>query len=169
MNLSTRWQRFGLTVLLMTAFIATATADQAPEFTVPGRDQTVSIQSFRGKVVYLDFWASWCGPCRKSFPWMNSMQQRYGDRGLVVLAINLDKDRALSDKFLKEVPAQFAIGYDPEGKVASAYKVKGMPSSYLIDSDGRIHSRHIGFRDENTRELEAAIQTLLTRNTSNKP
>jgi len=136
-------------------------AEPAPEFTLPGRDQPVSLAALRGKVVYLDFWASWCTPCRKSFPWMNSMQKRYGDQGLVIVAVNLDKTRELSDRFLSEVPAELTIAYDPEGKVASAYKVKGMPSSYLIDREGRVHNSHIGFREETAADMETTIKTLL--------
>jgi peroxiredoxin len=92
---------------------------------------------------------------------MNDLQQRFGNQGLVVVAVNVDKSRELSDKFLQSVPAQFTIAYDPEGKTASAFHVKGMPSSYLIDRQGRIHSSHIGFRDDNTASMEAAITSLL--------
>jgi cytochrome c biogenesis protein CcmG, thiol:disulfide interchange protein DsbE len=136
-------------------------AEPAPAFTLPGRDQPVSLAALRGKVVYVDFWASWCIPCRKSFPWMNSLQKRYANQGLVIVAVNLDKSRDLSDRFLTEVPAELTIAYDPEGTVASAYKVKGMPSSYLIDRAGRIHSSHVGFREETTGDMEATIKELL--------
>jgi len=150
---------------LLLISLATATpvfaAEQAQAFTLPGRDQPVSLTALRGKVVYVDFWASWCIPCRKSFPWMNSLQKRYADQGLVIVAVNLDKTRELSDHFLSEVPAELTIAYDPEGKVASAYKVKGMPSSYLIDRAGRIHSSHIGFREETAADMEVAIKALL--------
>jgi thiol-disulfide isomerase/thioredoxin len=136
-------------------------AEPAPVFTLPGRDQPVSLAALRGKVVYVDFWASWCVPCRKSFPWMNSLQKSYADQGLVIVAVNLDKSRELSDRFLSEVPSELTIAYDPEGKVASAYQVKGMPSSYLIDRAGRIHSSHIGFREESAAAMEATIKDLL--------
>jgi len=136
-------------------------AEPAPAFTLPGRNQPVSLAALRGKVVYVDFWASWCVPCRKSFPWMNSLQKRYAGQGLVIVAVNLDKSRELSDRFLSEVPSELTIAYDPDGEVASAYKVKGMPSSYLIDRAGRIHSSHIGFREETASDMEAAIKDLL--------
>jgi cytochrome c biogenesis protein CcmG, thiol:disulfide interchange protein DsbE len=136
-------------------------AELAPTFTLPGRNQPVSLAALHGKVVYVDFWASWCIPCRKSFPWMNSLQKRYANQGLVIVAVNLDKTRELSDRFLSEVPAEVTIAYDPEGKVASAYKVKGMPSSYLIDRAGRVHSSHVGFREETAGDMEATIKDLL--------
>lgn len=136
-------------------------AELAPEFSLPGRGQPVSLAALRGKVVYVDFWASWCAPCRKSFPWMNSLQKRYADQGLVIVAVNLDKSHELSDRFLSEVPAELTIAYDPEGKVASAYQVKGMPSSYLIDREGRIHNSHVGFREETAGDMETTIKDLL--------
>jgi thiol-disulfide isomerase/thioredoxin len=152
--------RYLILICLTTAMPAFA-AELAPVFTLPGRSQPVSLAALRGKVVYVDFWASWCTPCRKSFPWMNNLQKRYADQGLVIVAVNLDKSRELSDRFLSEVPAELTIAYDPEGKVASAYQVKGMPSSYLIDRDGRIHNSHIGFREETAGDMENTIQALL--------
>lgn len=157
----------GLLLMMFLAGAAPAMADEiAPDFVLPGRDQPVSLSTLHGKVVYLDFWASWCTPCRKSFPWMNTMQQRYGDRGLVIVAVNLDKERALAERFLKETPARFTISFDPEGKVAAAYKVRGMPSSYLIDPQGRIRSSHIGFRETGADDLEKTIQSLLPSTTA---
>ena len=154
-----------LRFLLLAALVGGLPAEAgepAPGFSLPGNNaQTVSLAALRGKVVYLDFWASWCQPCRQSFPWMNSMLKRHADKGLVIVAVNVDKSRELSDRFLKDMPAQFTIAYDPEGKVASAYKVKGMPSSYLIDRQGRLHSSHVGFRSENTAAMESAITSLL--------
>jgi cytochrome c biogenesis protein CcmG, thiol:disulfide interchange protein DsbE len=152
--------RYLLLISLTTAMPVFA-AELAPVFTLPGRGQPVSLAALRGKVVYVDFWASWCTPCRKSFPWMNSLQKRYADQGLVIVAVNLDKSHELSDRFLSEVPAELTIAYDPEGKVASAYQVKGMPSSYLIDRTGRIHTSHIGFREETAGEMETTIKDLL--------
>ena len=154
--------RFCLLLALVLPFAYSANAaDLAPDFNLPGRGQPLKLQALRGKVVYVDFWASWCEPCRKSFPWLNSMQQRYGDQGLVVVAVNLDKSRELSDKFLEQVPASFNIAYDPEGAVATAYHVNGMPSSYLIDRQGHIQSSHIGFRTDKADALEASIKTLI--------
>ena len=103
------------------------------------------IASHKGKVVYLDFWASWCGPCRKSFPWMNTMQQQYQPQGLVIISVNVDNEKALAEEFLAEVPTNFTVFYDPKGKVARKFKLRGMPSSYLIDRTGKMVSAHVGF------------------------
>ncbi|MEW8586592.1 MAG: TlpA disulfide reductase family protein [Candidatus Thiodiazotropha sp.] len=128
----------------------------APDFSLQGVSASVTLNEFKGKVVLLDFWASWCEPCRASFPWMNQMQTKYGSRGLQVIAINLDKDHALAEAFLNSNRAEFTIAFDPEGKVASQYGLKGMPASFLIDEQGRILKSHIGFfhSEEGAREQE---------------
>ena len=75
----------------------------------------------QGKVVYIDFWASWCVPCRKSFPWMNAIQEKYKQQGFTVVSINLDANKALAEKFLLEMPASFPVIYDPKGKIAKHF------------------------------------------------
>ena len=134
----------------------------APDFTLEDMDEEKhSFRDLRGKVVYLDFWASWCGPCRKSFPWMNAMQARYGSQDFVVVAVNVDKDAALAQRFLAEYPAKFTVAYDPDGSIAAMYQVKGMPSSYLIDREGKLRASHIGFREKDKPVLESRIESLV--------
>ncbi|MEO6929768.1 MAG: TlpA disulfide reductase family protein [Casimicrobiaceae bacterium] len=136
----------------------------APGFALPDRDaQTVSLAALRGHVVYVDFWASWCGPCRKSFPWMNAMQQKYGAQGLRIVAVNVDKRRSDADKFLAQVPAQFTTVFDASGTAPAAYAVQAMPSSVLVDAAGNVSLVEEGFRDERRDELEARIRALLPR------
>jgi cytochrome c biogenesis protein CcmG/thiol:disulfide interchange protein DsbE len=136
-------------------------AESAPPFSVATDNGKVSLADFKGKVVYLDFWASWCPPCRKSFPWMNAMKRRYGEQGLAIVAVNLDKDRELAAKFLHDQPASFTIAYDPEGELADTYQVQGMPSSYIIDRSGHISAVHLGFREDDTLELEKTLRKVL--------
>ena len=119
------------------------------------------IASHKGKVIYLDFWASWCGPCRKSFPWMNNMQEKYFKQGLVIISVNVDNNKALAEEFLAEVPANFNVFYDPKGKVARKFKLKGMPSSYIIDRSGKIVSAHVGFTKSKKMKYEEELKTLL--------
>jgi cytochrome c biogenesis protein CcmG/thiol:disulfide interchange protein DsbE len=140
-----------------------ALAEPAPSFTLPAYRGAVSLDSLRGRVVYLDFWASWCDPCRKSFPWMEDMQKKYGAKGLTVVAVNLDSKQENADKFLDNHPASFHVAFDPAGKVAKSYKVKGMPSSYLIDRAGQIVESHIGFREKEAAPLEKKIVELLEK------
>jgi thiol-disulfide isomerase/thioredoxin len=114
-----------------------------------------------GKVIWVDFWASWCVPCRRSFPWMNTMHRKYGAQGLQIIAVNLDKDRALADGFLVETPAEFTLRFDPAGNLAKQFEVQAMPSSYLLDATGKILARHFGFRLSDSAEYEQTIQTAL--------
>ncbi|MEN9317305.1 MAG: hypothetical protein RIS35_3698 [Pseudomonadota bacterium] len=130
----------------------------APHFELKGDTaEPVSLASLRGKVVYLDFWASWCGPCRQSFPWMNELHAKYAARGLQVLAVNLDAKDADARKFLADTPARFQLAYDAKGITPKAYGVKGMPTSYLIDREGRVVHEHAGFNASKKDEIEKAI------------
>ncbi|AOY90362.1 hypothetical protein BKP64_17720 [Marinobacter salinus] len=138
-----------------------ATTGLAPELNLPTKDGKVSLADLRGKVVLLDFWASWCGPCRESFPWMNSMQAKYRNQGFEVVAVNLDQESEAAAEFLAKIPAAFTVAYDPEGQTPQAYEVMGMPSAYLIDREGRIHSQHIGFHNDRKDNYEAEIRSLL--------
>jgi thiol-disulfide isomerase/thioredoxin len=121
------------------------------------------LAAVQGKVVWLDFSASWCAPCRQSFPWMNAMQRTYGPQGLSVVAVNLDRDRAAAEKFLAAMPAEFALEFDPDGSLATLYDVEAMPSSYLIDRSGDVVARHLGFRESRRDEYEAAIRSALAQ------
>lgn len=123
----------------------------------------INLASLKGQVVYLDFWASWCKPCRNSFPWMNSLQQRFGKQGLKIIAVNVDKEQELMKKFLAEVPAEFTIAYDPEGLLAEQYQLKGMPSSYLIDRNGNLKKTHVGFRERDIAAMEELIKQELKK------
>ena len=117
----------------------------------------------KGKVVYVDFWASWCVPCRKSFPWMNAMQAKHQSQGLVVLSINLDAQVSLAEKFLIQTPANFAIIYDQKGVLAKKFQLKGMPSSYLFNRQGKLINAHSGFNGKKQQKYEQEIAQALTQ------
>lgn len=119
------------------------------------------LKSLNGKVVLVDFWASWCGPCLQSFPWMNKLQQKHAGEGLVIVAVNLDQDRALADAFLRKVPANFRVEFDQPGKIARQFAVQAMPTSFLIDRSGKVRIRHAGFKDKHRAEREQQIEHLL--------
>jgi cytochrome c biogenesis protein CcmG, thiol:disulfide interchange protein DsbE len=133
----------------------------APTYSLPTAAGKVDSASLKGKLVYVDFWASWCVPCKQSFPWMNEMQAKYGNRGLHVLAINVDGKQADADKFLALVPAKFQVAFDPAGVTPKQFAVKAMPTSYLIDGDGRVVYVHAGFRESDQKSIEAAIVAAL--------
>lgn len=117
------------------------------------------LAKYKGHVVYVDFWASWCGPCKESFPWLNEMSKKYPN--LKIVGINLDKNQKDADDFLKKYPAQFEILFDSAGKTAEKYKVKGMPYSIIFDKDGKEVQSHIGFSKEKAKDALSQIKKLL--------
>jgi thiol-disulfide isomerase/thioredoxin len=152
----------GAVLLFASAARAVGVGERAPEFALPGIDGRIhALAELRGRVVYVDFWASWCAPCRRSFPWMNGMHRRYAARGLSIVAINVDRERSAAERFLERTPADFPIALDPKGESPAAFGVRGMPSAYLIDGSGTVVRVEEGFRDERTPALEAQIRTLL--------
>ena len=122
-------------------------------------DAPFDLAAYHGRVVYLDFWASWCGPCRQSFPWMQSMKNTHQEQGLT--AVNLDTDRIAADKFLARFHPTFDVRFDPKGDLAEFYKVHGMPSSVLIDRHGVARFTHVGFRPVDGPVYEAQMRELL--------
>ena len=115
-----------------------------------------------GKVVYLDFWASWCVPCRQSFPWLNAMQAAHQQQGFVVLSINLDTKMSHAKAFLEKHPANFDIIYDNEGELSKKFALKGMPSSYLFNRQGKIIANHLGFNQQKKQNYQQEIIDALT-------
>jgi cytochrome c biogenesis protein CcmG, thiol:disulfide interchange protein DsbE len=149
--------------IVLTLFAAVITASvgvaaQPPAATAP---RWPVLEAYVGKVVLLDFWASWCSPCLQSFPWMNELQQKHGGEGLVVLAVNLDQDRSLAEAFLGKTPAKFRVEYDASGDIARQFEVRAMPTSFLIDRQGKVRVRHAGFKEKHGQEREQQIVQLL--------
>ncbi len=121
-------------------------------------------ESLAGKVVILDFWASWCGPCKDSFPAMNDLQKKYGDRGLVIIAVNVDEAASDMQDFLKDNKAAFVVVRDVKQKLVAAAGVPTMPSSFIVDPAGRVRFTHSGFHGDKTRaEYETQIESLLKK------
>ena len=148
--------------ICLTLFLSSCTyAQKAPGFELPGNNKSINLENLKGKVVYLDFWASWCDPCRKSFPWMNELHSRYDNEEFIIVAVNLDTSKTEATKFLQKVPASFNVAYDPDGNVAEKYHLKAMPSSYLIDKHGNLVLTHKGYREGDTVEIEEKIRQLL--------
>ena len=121
----------------------------------------LDLSVYAGQVVYLDFWASWCQPCRASFPYMESLQAEHGKQGLVVVAVNVDADRRLAEEFLAETPVGFRIAFDPAGKLAGQWQLEGMPTTVLIGRDGKTRFRQSGFRKADEAKLQSRIAQLL--------
>lgn len=123
--------------------------------------QSLDLDNYLGKVMYLDFWASWCPPCAKSFPFLNELHRQYHNEGLKIVAINLDEAPEDADKFLIQYPAEFTLASDLTKQCAEDLGVAAMPSSYLIDRKGIIRHIHLGFRASETQELREKVKQLL--------
>ena len=121
----------------------------------------VALADLRGKVVYLDFWASWCGPCRLSFPQLEQLHQELGPRGFEVLAINVDEFEADALQFLEEIPVSYLVVRDAEGTTPAAYGILGMPTAFLLDRQGVVRLVHQGFRRSDGEHLRVEILKLL--------
>lgn len=118
---------------------------------------TFDLAEHQGNVVVVDFWASWCVPCRRSFPWLNDMHAKYAEQGLVVVGVNLDANREDATAFLQEYPADFLIYFDNNAVLAKEYGVEAMPSSFVIGRDGQVKARHLGFKVKRQDEYEAIL------------
>jgi thiol-disulfide isomerase/thioredoxin len=142
---------------------ATEVGQAAPQFTLPTlqKNQPVAFKQFAGKVVYLDFWASWCVPCRTSFPLLDKLYAKLKAQGFEVVAVNLDEGKAKADKFLQEFQVNFTVLRDEKGEWADKYVVESMPTSFIIDRQGVVQHIHHGFTSGDINTLEAKITALL--------
>ncbi len=126
-------------------------------FATAGAEVPSILTGYDGKVIVVDFWASWCVPCRRSFPWLNDMNAKYADDGLVIIGVNLDASADEAREFLASYPADFRIHYDTEAVLAKEFGVEAMPSSFVIGRDGEIRARHLGFKVRQQDAYEAVL------------
>lgn len=127
-----------------------------------GETLTEDLQSYKGQVVYVDFWASWCGPCAKSFPFLNEMNGQLKEKGLRIVGVNLDENLEDAKAFLAKYPANFEVKADISKQCAKDFAVKAMPSSYIIDRKGVVHHIHLGFRPGEAKDIQVIIEKLLS-------
>ncbi|MGH7263253.1 MAG: TlpA disulfide reductase family protein [Candidatus Rokuibacteriota bacterium] len=175
-------QRARLTVLVgLLALAETALAGAGPDavralaLTTPGNPRTapafsvaspggpsIRLTDYRGKVVFLNFWATWCPPCREEMPAMEQLYRRHKDRGLVVLAVSIDVDGAAAvTPFVAEQRFTYPIGLDPQMAVAQTYGVRGLPSSFFVDQQGRLVASAVGPREWDSKDADAFVDSLL--------
>ena len=159
-------------ILAFAILLAAFTMANKPIYAQSGIDSLKSIAAavkdpavLKNKVVYVDFWASWCGPCRRSFPWMKELNAKYQERGLVFVTVNLDRERAAAKKFLDEVSVPFEVIYDSTGALATTYSLEAMPTSFIYGRDGKLRKQHRGFNPKETAELDTMIDKLLKEGT----
>jgi len=126
---------------------ATSSAGPAPAFQLSGRGgKTIDLTQFKGQVVMINFWASWCGPCRKEFPALDQIYAKYKPMGFTLVAINVESEKSDAEKFLAATPASFPILFDPDNKVSGSYGVSAMPTTVLVDRQGRVRWLHRAYK-----------------------
>ncbi len=134
----------------------------APDFTLESRSgENIRLQDLRGEVVMLNFWASWCGPCRQEMPLMDELYGQYKDLGFTILAVNVDENRDEAHRFLDAVPVNYPILYDPESSVSELYEVQAMPTTVMIDRDGNARYVHYGYQPGYEDDYEQQIRELV--------
>ena len=138
------------------------TGGPAPQFTLGSRDgKEVSLTQFHGQVVMLNFWASWCGPCRQEMPLLEGIYKKYGKMGFVLLGVNVEPDSQAAQEWLKQTPVSFPILFDTDSKVSKLYEVAGMPSTVIIDRSGKVRMLHRGYKPGDENEYQDSIRTLI--------
>jgi peroxiredoxin len=157
------WAGLALALMLVAGCGEQRAQPEAPQFTLPLLDggESVSLQDYRGQVLYLTFWASWCLPCRQEMPYLAQLLERHAGQGFEVLAINVDQDIELARAFVEEYGVTFPVLYDPERSVAPAYRVPGYPTHFVVDRRGRIRYTSIGFDLNDVRAVSGEVATLI--------
>ena len=151
------------TLLASTPALAAQEGQPVPAVSAPrlGGAGTVELPALKGRVVYVDFWASWCVPCRLSMPTLDALHRKHGVRGFTVVGVNKDATAADAERFLKRTPVGFTLVSDAGDALAKAFDVKAMPSGYLVDRKGVVRHVHRGFTAETAAALEREIEALL--------
>ena len=142
--------------------LATSSSAPAPDFSLPSNlGKTVNLSQFKGQVVMINFWATWCGPCRQEMPLLESIYKKYNKMGFTMLGVNVEPDSKPAEAWLKETPVSFPVLFDKESKVSTLYKVSGMPSTVIIDRKGNVQFIHRGYKAGDENEYLNSIRTLV--------
>ncbi|EKF75831.1 redoxin domain-containing protein [Alcanivorax hongdengensis A-11-3] len=151
-------------ILCVLALVAgpTLAADTAPDFTLKARSgDNIRLNELRGTVILVNFWASWCGPCRTEMPLLDKLYQQYRDYGFTVLGVNLDENRDQAEQLLANVPVTFPVLFDPDNSTSESYQVDAMPTTVLIDRNGTIRYHHRGYKDGYMDKYEQEVKELV--------
>jgi peroxiredoxin len=148
--------------LALPALAADPTGSPAPAFTLgSSAGSNVSLAQYKGQVVMLNFWASWCGPCRQEMPLLESIYKKYNRMGFTLIGVNVEPDSNAANQWLKQTPVSFPILYDKDSKVSKLYDVAGMPSTVIIDRTGKVRVLHRGYKPGDENEYLDSIRTLV--------
>lgn len=152
-----------ITLLLCTGSNRVYSAELAPDFQLPRlhEAQTLSLSSLRGKVVYVDFWASWCAPCAISLPALQRLHDELHTQGFEVVAINLDDTPTQAKQFLSRFDIHYEVLFDADRTTPQRYRIAGMPTAFLVDRHGNLRATHTGFKRDDSSKLKQQIQQLL--------
>ena len=158
-----KWIRASvLAATLAVSSMVGASSALAPSFSLPSRSgDIVSLDKLRGKVVMLNFWASWCGPCRHEMPLLDQMHKRYSSLGFTMIGVNVESNTADAEKWLQQTPVSFPVLFDKENKVSKLYDVNAMPSTVFIDRKGNVRALHRGYKPGDESEYLNEIRALL--------
>ncbi len=148
--------------LALPALAADPTGSPAPAFTLgSSAGSNVNLAQYKGQVVMLNFWASWCGPCRQEMPLLESIYKKYNRMGFTLIGVNVEPDSNAANQWLKQTPVSFPILYDKDSKVSRMYDVAGMPSTVIIDRTGKVRVLHRGYKPGDENEYLDSIRTLV--------
>lgn len=152
-----------LACLFLSATVNAAdVSGEAPDFTLKSsKGANIKLSELRGQVVMVNFWASWCGPCRQEMPLLDDLYKKYKDYGFELLGINVDENRDAAEKLLKQLPVSFSVLFDPASSVVELYDVDAMPSTVLIDRDGNMRFLHRGYKPGYEKEYDAQVKELV--------
>lgn len=165
MNTRKKLKKLALYSLLVSLYVLPTWAEHMKPFSLPSLDGkgTISSKDYKGKVMIVDFWASWCAPCKASFAAYNDLLKQYGDKGLVIIGVNIDNDKEKAMEFLAENPASFHIAADPTKKVAAEYNLPTMPTAYIIGRSGDILYTHAGYHEGDLAGMEKEVADALKK------
>lgn len=153
---------FGLFPLVASA---TSISGQAPDFTLHSRSgHNLRLSDYRGQVVLLNFWASWCGPCRQEMPLLNVLYKRYKNLGFTILGVNVDTNSTKANRYLRDIKVSFPILYDTKNSVVQKYNVNAMPTTVIIDKNGKMRFKHQGYKPGYENEYRKEVVQLLKEN-----
>jgi len=160
--------RIGAALVVTAALAATVGAEvpstptRAPSLTLPDlRGTPVALDSLKGKVVLVDIWASWCIPCRAAFPAYDELYRTYKSKGFEALAVNVDEKRSAADAFLEGREFTLRVLVDPKGVAPASFKLRAMPTTYLVDKHGTVRFSHEGFDQKSLERFRHEIESLL--------